>query len=67
MNNKALAIGVLVVGLAAVNLVYLSDLLAGSAVIQLGWKSAVGLIIANLVTVGGLVMLVRSGTDSQAR
>ncbi len=60
MKAKELGTGILVVGLVGVNLVYLGDMLAGEEVIELGLKSGLALFVANLVALGGLVVLLRS-------
>lgn len=71
-NQKAMAIALVALGLCAVNFFYLSDIVldeTNSAVIVLGWKSGIAIAIANLVVIGGLIILALSRdsrpTDSQ--
>ncbi len=60
MKTKDIGTGILVIGLVGVNLVYLGDILVkGEEVIELGAKSGLALIVANLVALGGLVVLLR--------
>ena len=61
MENKQLGIALLVIGLIAVNAVYLGDLVMGEPAIILGVKSGIAVIIANLVALAGLISLYRSG------
>ena len=61
MENRQLGIALLVIGLIAVNAIYLGDLLTGELAITLGVKSGIALIIANLVALAGLISLYRSG------
>ena len=61
MENKQLGIALLVIGLIAVNAIYLGDLLLGEPAIVLGATSGIALIIANLVALAGLISLYRSG------
>ena len=61
MKPKDIGTCVLVIGLVAVNLVYLGDIMVkGEEVIDLGGKSSLALVVANLVALGGLVLLLRS-------
>ena len=67
MKAKDIGTGILVVGLVAVNLVYLSDILVkGEEFIDLGVKSSFALVLANLVALGGLVVLLRPEKDEGA-
>ena len=61
MENRRLGIALLVIGLIALNGIYLGDLLAGEPAIILGVKSGIALIIANLVALAGLITLCRPG------
>ena len=63
MENRQLGIALLIIGLIAVNAIYLGDLLTGEPSIILGVKSGIGLIIANLVALAGLISLCRSGGE----
>ena len=60
MKAKDIGTGILVIGLVAVNVIYLGDIVVkGEEVIILGTKSGFALVVANLVTLGGLVLLLR--------
>ncbi len=61
MEYRQLGIALLVIGLIAVNAIYLGDLLVGEPAITLGVKSGIAVIIANLVALAGLILLCRSG------
>lgn len=55
-NRKLSALALIVVGLGAVNFLYLADLLVpreSEQGIILGWKSAVAITIANLIALYG--------------
>ncbi|MCH7930290.1 MAG: hypothetical protein IIA73_10195 [Proteobacteria bacterium] len=61
MKAKDIGTGILVIGLVAVNVIYLGDILVkGEEFIELGTKSGIALVVANLVALGGLVLLLRS-------
>ncbi len=65
MKAKDIGTGVLVIGLVAVNVVYLGDILVkGEEVLELGMKSGLALVVANLVALGGLVVLLRSEKEA---
>jgi hypothetical protein len=64
MESKQLGLVLLVVGLAAVNLIYLADLLAGDGFIVMGVKSWGAVVVANAAAIIGLVMLNRAGSGS---
>ena len=60
MKAKDIGTGILVVGLVGVNLVYLGDVMVkGEEVIELGAKSGLDLVLANLVALVGLIVLLR--------
>ncbi len=65
MKAKDIGTGILVVGLVGVNLVYLGDILVkGEEFINLGATSGFALVVANLVALGGLVVLLRSEKEA---
>lgn len=55
-NKKLSALALIVVGLGAVNFLYLADLLVPRETAQgiiLGWKSAIAIAVANLIALYG--------------
>ena len=61
MENRQRGIALLVIGLIALNAIYLADLLLGEPAIILGAMSGIALIIANLIALAGLITLCRPG------
>ena len=66
LNNRKLGYGLIVGGLAAVNLVYLGDLIGGEATIWLGSKSAIAIVIANIAVLLGVCIVIRLNAEEDA-
>lgn len=60
-NRKGTTLALLLIGLAAVNFFYLSDMLFDEDMILLGTKSIVSIVVANLITLCGIVAAMRDG------
>lgn len=67
-NRRWAALALIVIGLAAVNFFYLSDLVLlqapqdqGAQVIVVGWKSAIAIGFANVLTLHGVWLVARNG------
>jgi hypothetical protein len=60
-NRKGTTLALLLIGLAAVNFFYLSDMLFDEDMILLGSKSIASIVVANLITLCGIVAAVRDG------
>ena len=58
-NRKGTSIALLVIGLAGVNFFYLSDILFDEDMILLGVKSVASVIVANLITLFGIIAVMR--------
>jgi hypothetical protein len=64
MESKQLGLVLILIGLVAVNLVYLADLFAGELVTKMGPLSWTAMVTTNVVVVVGLVVLGRSTGSS---
>ncbi|HEU0069738.1 MAG TPA: hypothetical protein VFS04_00455 [Alphaproteobacteria bacterium] len=58
-NRKGTSIALLVIGLIGVNFFYLSDILFDEDMILLGTKSVAFIVIANLITLYGIIAVLR--------
>lgn len=58
-NRKGTTIALLLIGLVSVNFFYLSDILFDEDMILLGIKSVVSIIFANIITVLGIIAVMR--------
>lgn len=58
-NRKGTSIALLVIGLIGVNFFYLSDILFDEDMILLGTKSVAFIVIANLITLYGILAVLR--------
>ncbi len=67
-KDRSIGAIVMIAGIALVNVVYLWDLLLAKqeGFIYLGTKAWVGIIIANIVLVGGMVMTIGARSRSQS-
>ena len=66
-KNRTLGLVLIIIGILANNYVYLHDLVVGRPqdMILLGFYSAIGIVVALLVALFGLVIVLRS-TESEA-
>ena len=58
-NRKGTSLALLLIGLVSVNFFYLSDILFDEDMILLGMKSVVSIIAANLITLFGIIAVLR--------
>jgi hypothetical protein len=58
-NRKGTSLALLLIGLVSVNFFYLSDILFDEDMILLGMKSVVSIVAANLITLCGIVAVLR--------
>lgn len=58
-NRKGTSLALLLIGLVSINFFYLSDILFDEDMILLGTKSVVSIIAANIITVLGIIAVVR--------
>jgi hypothetical protein len=58
-NRKGTSIALLIIGLAAVNFFYLSDILFDEDMILLGDKSIASIIVANAIALFGVIAVMR--------
>ena len=58
-NRKGTSLALLLIGLISVNFFYLSDILFDEDMILLGMKSVVSIIAANLITLFGIIAVLR--------
>jgi lipopolysaccharide export LptBFGC system permease protein LptF len=58
-NRKGTSLALLLIGLVGVNFFYLSDILFDEDMILLGMKSVVSIIAANLITLFGIIAVLR--------
>jgi lipopolysaccharide export LptBFGC system permease protein LptF len=58
-NRKGTSLALLLIGLVSVNFFYLSDILFDEDMILLGRKSVVSIIAANLITLFGIIAVLR--------
>ncbi len=58
-NRKGTSLALLLIGLVSVNFFYLSDILFDEDMILLGMKSVVSVIAANLITLFGIIAVLR--------
>lgn len=68
-NRRLAALALILIGLAAVNFFYLSDLILlqtpqeeGAPAIVVGWKSAVAISFANLLALLGVWLVAQTGS-----
>ncbi len=67
-KNRSIGAFVMVAGLALVNIAYLWDVLLGKheGAILLGGRAWVGIFIANIVLIGGMVMMIAARSRPQS-
>jgi lipopolysaccharide export LptBFGC system permease protein LptF len=58
-NRKGTSLALLLIGLVSVNFFYLSDILFDEDMILLGMKSVVSIIAANIITLLGIIAVLR--------
>jgi lipopolysaccharide export LptBFGC system permease protein LptF len=58
-NRKGTSLALLLIGLVSVNFFYLSDILFDEDMILLGIKSVVSVIVANIITLLGIIAVMR--------
>lgn len=58
-NRKGTSLALLLIGLVSVNFFYLSDILFDEDMILLGMKSVVSIVAANLITLLGIIAVLR--------
>jgi lipopolysaccharide export LptBFGC system permease protein LptF len=58
-NRKGTTLALLLIGLVSVNFFYLSDILFDEDMILLGMKSVVSIIVANVITLLGIIAVMR--------
>jgi hypothetical protein len=65
-NKRAVPIALVVIGLFAVNFFYLSDLIivhTSEPGIVIGWRSAVAIGVANIISIVGILAAMNGGND----
>ncbi|MGY9005907.1 MAG: hypothetical protein ACKVJQ_07410 [Alphaproteobacteria bacterium] len=65
-NKRAVPIALVVIGLFAINFFYLSDLIivhTSEPGIIIGWRSAVAIGVANLISIVGILAAMNSRND----
>ncbi len=58
-NRRGTSLALLIIGLAGVNFFYLSDILFDEDMILLGTKSVVSIVVMNLITLCGIIAVMR--------
>ena len=58
-NRKGTSLALLLIGLVSVNFFYLSDILFDEDMILLGMKSVLSIIAANVITLLGIIAVLR--------
>ena len=58
-NRKGTSLALLLIGLVSVNFFYLSDILFDEDMILLGMKSVISILAANLITLFGIIAVLR--------